>query len=161
MELAYFCRTPPGLQGDIVPTHQDRLGGISARAQALYANRPFICTVPTAALPAWEQSGQLRSYLGTLVHLDWINYSVEHWAIAPELDLTTALVRETYPISPQALGFKDYNATPAQKAIYDRAFQEMLESVRLLSSTPDYRNPEVLLPGTVPAAILRKVGVIE
>ena len=130
--LYHFTRTPPGLKGNLEPRSCDLSSKfeITKKARILYDNRKFVFTIPDTHIDKWEESGQLKSLLDMIVKCDWYNYSAERWKIdVTQIDLSQALVRETYFMSPEYLGADDYNLNDEQLKRYDECYQKLINSV--------------------------------
>ncbi len=169
-DLYHFTRTPPGLRcaHELEPRSHDiskhYTTQLDSLAREFYNNRSFIFTIPADMLDAWKETGQLHSLLDMIVSMDWFNRSVEQWRIATaNLDLTDALIRETYFFSPKALGIKsDLRLTLTQKKTYDAAYLKMLNSVVPYSHYKgNFINPEILLPFPVPLSIMTLECIID
>lgn len=168
--LYHFTRTPPGLGAEgLVPRSNDLAEEfvplLTPEARELYGDKNFIFTIPIFALEAWERTNQLRSLFEMLVKLEWFKYSVEQWRIdTTGMDLSSTLIRETYFISPEALGVKSdlELVTEAQRRQYNEAYSKMINSVKfLLSYQNDFINPEVLLPFGIKRSCLTLEKVID
>lgn len=165
----HFTRTPPGLgKRALVPRSSDLSPEFITRllpsAKALYGTSLFVYAIPQSHFDSWEKTGQLQSLLDMIVTLDWFHYSVEQWRIdARRIDFSLALIRETYFISPQVLGFHDAQELSArQKETYQQAYIKLLNSVQPLSSYQgNFKNPEILLPFRIPPDCLTLEQVIE
>ena len=113
VDLYYFVRTPPGIDTskvkelkpqstDIKPEY---FSAIIPEAIRLYDNGKFLYTIPVESLESWRETDQLQSLLDMIVKLDWYNYGIQQWRILTDKpDMQEALIRETYFISPKALG---------------------------------------------------------
>jgi len=151
--LYHFERTPPGLKEDVIIPRNNDISekfkpDIKPVAMELYRNKNFIYTIPDFAIDEWEKTDQLESLIEMIVKMERFKYSVEKWKITTaKIDMSGALVRETYYISPKALGSKDFLMLPYKKRAYDYAFLRVLNSVkRLQEYDGSYKNPEILLP---------------
>ena len=154
--LVHFLKYPPGLDGlvrqkikALSPMSNDLspeiLSKISQRARDVYDNHNFVYLIPEDSMDSWKKSGQLDSLLGMIVGMNWFEKSIEKLVIdASNLDLSSALVRETFFISPDSLGGPDYKISEAK---YTKAYVEMVESVQYFGDYKnDFKNPEILLP---------------
>ena len=132
---------------------------IHPKKLALYGERAFIYSIPQDRMPDWKRTGQLDSLAEMLIG-DWHRHSLEVYGIATaDLPMQQALVRETYPISPENLarhGVKDY--TTSQNTSYNALWLNVLESVIPWSDYKgDFTNPEVLLPFAVQATKVKTI----
>lgn len=164
--LFHFARYPPGLKkfGQLTPQSNDLweelLPLITLQARELYQKDSFVYTIPHKYLEKWRETGQLQSLWDMIVGLDWFNRSLEQWRINAEtLDLSSALIRETYLISPQALGTRDVFVS---SEVYNQRYAQMINSVQPLTQyQKNFINPEVLLPFPVSLDLMTLEKVIE
>jgi hypothetical protein len=157
--LIHYLKYPPGYDGLVAQGEKalspmstdlsaEMLSKISQRAKEIYGGRDFVYLIPEESVPFWEKSGQLGSLFDMIVKMDWAGNSVEKLVIdASQLDLSSALVRETFFISPESLGSEDFKVKQDK---YIKAYVEMAESVQSFKDYKnDFKNPEILMPSEI------------
>ncbi|MDP2749797.1 MAG: hypothetical protein Q8O89_03120 [Nanoarchaeota archaeon] len=138
----------------------------------VYIKNPnFIKAIPSSHREEWSKVGALNLIFDDLKTRDDSMKSVFEWEIRlSDSQLKKTFVREAYYLSPEYLGMDKESASNDKnfRRIYMREYGRMINSIisypEFKKEEDKYKNPEVLIPFSVPFShmeIVRRIDLVK